>query len=209
RGRGIVVLSPLLHGPAARGRHAEAGDAALLGIHARARHLPVVSLRRSSPRRGRAPAEGARGRAAAHRPELGRQPPTQRARMVRPTNAGARGFSGHADLLLHARVVRDQAPSHLAAPADRGIRRVLRGDDPPLCGLTPCDRSSASISTGCSIAIAAGEARRTGTSHARAPASFCGSWAIAATRWWCSPRAGGMTRARGWSGTGCWNSWPR
>ena len=58
RGRRLVVLPALLHGAAARGRHAEAGGAAFRRVRARTRHLSVVPLRGSPARRRRALAEG-------------------------------------------------------------------------------------------------------------------------------------------------------
>ena len=53
RGGRLVLLPALLHGPAARGRHAQARARGTSRIHARARHLPVVPLRGSPARRRR------------------------------------------------------------------------------------------------------------------------------------------------------------
>ena len=57
RGGGLVLLPPFLHGPAARGRHAEARRATFPRVHAGARHLPVVPFRGPPARRRGALAE--------------------------------------------------------------------------------------------------------------------------------------------------------
>ena len=126
RGRGLVLLPPLLHGPAARGRLAQAGAAALRRVRARARHLPVVPLRGSPARRRGAVAARPRRAPPAHRPELGRLLPPERAGLVRPADGGAGGVPRHRHLLLHARAQGRQPAPHQPARRAGRVRRVLR-----------------------------------------------------------------------------------
>jgi hypothetical protein len=71
RGGRLVVLPALLHGPAARGRHAEAGAALFRPVRARAGHLPVVPLRGPPAGRRRGLAAPAGREAPAHRASAG------------------------------------------------------------------------------------------------------------------------------------------
>src|SRR5947209_17353020 len=77
RGGGVVVLPALLHGPSARGRDAEAGAAALVGVHAGGRDLSVDALRGSAARRHGSVAEEARREEAPDRLELGGLSPSR------------------------------------------------------------------------------------------------------------------------------------
>src|SRR3954447_5382368 len=84
RSGGVVVLPPFLYGPAARRWVAETGAEAFLETDAGARDLPVVPFRRSSPGRCGEVDEGPGCTTPSNRPELGRQPPSERTAMVRP-----------------------------------------------------------------------------------------------------------------------------
>ena len=79
-GRGLLLLPPLPHGPAARGRHAEAGARGVRRPRARHGPLPVVPLRGPPARRRGRLDEAARRAPPPHRPVLGRQLPPGRAR---------------------------------------------------------------------------------------------------------------------------------
>src|SRR5690606_1813800 len=132
RGRGLVLLPPFLHGPPARGRFAQARARALRRLRARARHLPVVPFRGPPPGRCRALAAPPRRTPSAHRDQLGRLPPAERARLVRSADARPRGVRGHAHLLLHPRAPGRGAALHQPPAGAGGVRRVLRRDDAPL-----------------------------------------------------------------------------
>ena len=62
-------------------------------LHAGPRPLPVVPLRGPPARRRRRLDEAPRRHLSAHRPVLGRQLPSERARLVRPPDGGARRIS--------------------------------------------------------------------------------------------------------------------
>ena len=71
RGRGLVLLPPLPHGPAARGRHAEAVPRSLCALCGGDGALPVVPLPRPPARRGGGVDAPARGAPRPHRALLG------------------------------------------------------------------------------------------------------------------------------------------
>ena len=91
---------------------------------------------------------------SAHRPELGRCVPARRARLVRPPDAGAGGFSGHCHLLFHAGAQGYVAALHGTTAGSRGIRRVLWRDDPPLRARG--DDAAAAERRGCARHVRAG-----------------------------------------------------
>ncbi len=95
------------------------------GLHAGTWHLPVVSFRRSSAGRRGPMAEAARGSLLAHRAQLGRQFSSKCRGMVRSSNAGARRFRRHGNVLLHARAPRIAAASYEPADCRGGICRIL------------------------------------------------------------------------------------
>ena len=134
RGRGLVLLPPLLHGPAARGRHAQARAARAspsytpeLGIcqwfHFEDHRLDdaVRWLKRLGVTHLRTGLQ------------LGRQLPARRRRLVRPADGGARAdFDVTVTFCFTPEHRGHRAAPHQPAAGARGVRRVLRAHDPPL-----------------------------------------------------------------------------
>ena len=84
-GGGLVLLPAFPHGPAARGRHAQAGAGGLRRLRGRHGPVPVVPFRGPPARRGGRLDEAARRAAPAHGAVLGGQLP---ARMRSPGSTG-------------------------------------------------------------------------------------------------------------------------
>ena len=144
-GRGLVLLPPLPHGAAARGRHAEAArceDFARLRARRWASASGSTSRTTGSTRRSRWMRRlGVRhlrtglSWADSFRPDaldwFDRQ------------MEALRDFDVTRHLLLHARAPRPRAAPHQPAAGAGGVRRVLRRDGAPLCGGGGGRRSSA------------------------------------------------------------------
>ena len=162
RGRGLVLLPALLHGPAARGRLAQAGARALRRLHARARHLPVVPFRGPPP--ATTPCAGCAGSASGTC-----APGISWADSFRP-NALAwfdrqmralEEFEVTADLLLHARASR---ASRRTTPARRWCRRSSPSSAPRMTrrygdgrrGAAACPEGAGRLIEGCPARKAAG-----------------------------------------------------
>src|SRR5207249_2009470 len=128
-----VVLPALLHGAPHRDRRAQEGTPSFPRLRAGNGYLPVVPLRRSAPGERGGVAEEAGGEEAPDGAELVRSLlPLRRGRLVRPADAGARVVRRHADVLLHPERARPAPRPHEPPAANRGVRGVLRGDDPSL-----------------------------------------------------------------------------
>ena len=109
----LLLLPAFLHGPSARGWHAEAGFHTVPTLHAAARAFASGSISRIIASTMPCAAAGSRRHVSSHRPLLGRLFPPQRARLVRSADGSAGQFRRHRHLLLHSGA-RGSAPHYTA-----------------------------------------------------------------------------------------------
>ena len=135
RGRGLVLLPPLPHGPAARGRHAQAAAGGLRATTRRAWASASGSTSRTTGSTTRCAWMQRLGVAApAHRALLGRLRSAPDALdWFDRQMAALEDFDVTVTFCFTPEHRGHRAAPHQPAAGRGGVRRILRGDDAPLC----------------------------------------------------------------------------